>query len=172
MAEPCAGWWYGMADSMLIIGNFGLSYTQSKAQMGLWSIMAAPLLMGNDLRNLDPKMKEILTAKEVIAVDQDVLGKQGYRVYQSKDFCGAHDVWMKPLSGGDIAVALWNRGVCGTHSMLTLNWTMISLPPTQPMAVRDLFEEKALGVHRAQYTGWVDIDDVLMLRLSKPSSGV
>ena len=42
---------------MLIIGNFGLSHTQAKAQMGLWSIMAAPLLMGNDLRNLDPKMK-------------------------------------------------------------------------------------------------------------------
>eukprot|EP01043_Picozoa_sp_COSAG02_P022993 COSAG02_NODE_1214_length_13857_cov_17.738334_5_plen_171_part_00 len=162
---------FGWNDgSALIIGNFGLSYTQSKAQMGLWSIMAAPLLMGNDLRNLDPKMKQILTAKEVIAVDQDVLGKQGYRVYQSKDFCSGHDVWMKPLSGGDIAVALWNRGVCGTHSLLTLNWTMISLPPTQPMAVRDLFEEKELGVHRAQYTGWVDIDDVLMLRLSKPSS--
>jgi len=53
---------------MLIIGNFGLSYTQSKAQMALWSIMAAPLLMGNDLRNLDPKMKSILLAKEVIAV--------------------------------------------------------------------------------------------------------
>ena len=70
-------WWND--GSALIIGNFGLSYTQSKAQMGLWSIMAAPLLMGNDLRNLDPKMKQILTAKEVIAVDQDILGKQGKR---------------------------------------------------------------------------------------------
>ena len=50
---------------MLIIGNFGLSYEQSKAQMALWSIMAAPLLMGNDLRNLDPKLKEILLAEEV-----------------------------------------------------------------------------------------------------------
>lgn len=89
---------------MLIIGNFGLSYTQSKAQMGLWSIMAAPLLMGNDLRNLDPKMKAILLAKEVIAVDQDPLGKQGHRVFQEKDFCGAHDVWKRDLEGGDVAV--------------------------------------------------------------------
>ena len=61
---------------MLIIGNFGLSYTQSKAQMALWCIMAAPLMMGNDLRNLDPKLKAVLTASEVIAVDQDPLGKQ------------------------------------------------------------------------------------------------
>ena len=129
--------------------------------------MAAPLLMGNDLRNLDPKMKGILTAKEVIAIDQDPLGKQGYRVFQSKDFCGAHDVWMKPLSGGDIAVAVWNRGVCGTHMPLSFNWTMIALPPTRPMKLRDLFEEKDLGVHSGNYTGFVDIDDVMMLRLSK-----
>lgn len=88
--------------------------------------------------------------------------------YQSKDFCGAHDIWMKPLEHGDITVALWNRGVCGTHRLLTLNWTTIALPPAQPMSVRDLFEEKDLGVHRTQFTGWIDIDDVLMLRLSKP----
>ena len=79
-----------------------------------------------------------------------------------------HDIWMKPLAGDDVAVVLWNRGVCGTHSLLTLNWTNIELPPAQPMKVRDLFEEKDLGVHSTQFTGWVDIDDVLMLRLSKP----
>ena len=89
---------------MLIIGNFGLSVDQAKAQMALWCIMAAPLMMGerafftgrafvplatcligtlpccsragNDLRNLAPEMKAILTAPEVIAVDQDVLGRQ------------------------------------------------------------------------------------------------
>jgi len=57
---------------MLIIGNFGLSFEQSKTQMALWSIMAAPLLMGNDLRNLAPEMKAVLLADEVIAVDQVV----------------------------------------------------------------------------------------------------
>ena len=77
-------------------------------------------MMGNDLRNLAPEMKAILTAKEVVAVDQDPLGRQGWRVAQTKDFCGAHDIWMKPLRGGDVAVVLWNRGVCGTHSMLSV----------------------------------------------------
>jgi len=57
---------------MLIIGNYGLSFEQSKTQMALWSIMAAPLLMGNDLRNLAPEMKAVLLADEVIAVDQVV----------------------------------------------------------------------------------------------------
>ena len=104
----------------------------------------------------------------MIGVDQDPLGKQGYRVFQEKDFCGAHDVWKRDLQGGDVAVALWNRGVCGTHSLLSFNWTTVGLPPARPMAVRDLFGEKDLGTHTGRYTGWVDIDDVLMLRLSKP----
>ena len=69
---------------MLIIGNFALSVEQAKAQMALWCIMAAPLLMGNDLRKLAPEMKAILTNAEVVAVDQDPLGKQGWRVAQTK----------------------------------------------------------------------------------------
>ena len=114
---------------MLIIGNFALSVDQATTQMALWCIMAAPLMMGNDLRNLAPEMKEILTASEVIAVDQDPLGEQGWRVHHETDFCSGHDIWMKPLSGGDIALVLWNRGVCGAHSLLTVNWTMLGLPP-------------------------------------------
>jgi hypothetical protein len=103
----------------------------------------------------------------VIAVDQDILGKQGWRVFQDKSHCGAHDVWMKPLAGEDVAVVLWNRGICGTHSLLTVNWTMVGLPPSQPRYVRDLFLEKDLGTHKGSYTGFVNIDGVLMLRLAK-----
>merc|ERR1712217_340508 len=156
---------------MLIIGNFGLSYEQSKAQMALWSIMAAPLLMGNDLRNLAPEMKAILLAEEVIAVDQDVLGKQGYRVFQTKDFCGAHDVWLRHLSGGDLAVILWHRGVCGTHALLKVNWTTLELQPSQSMKVRDLFLRKDVGVFKESFEGFVNIDGVLMLRLSPVHPG-
>ena len=51
-------------------------------------------------------MKAILTAPEVVAVDQDVLGRQGWRVYQDKGFCSMHDIWMKPLAGDDLALSL------------------------------------------------------------------
>ena len=155
---------------MLIIGNFGLSYEQSKAQMALWCIMAAPLLMGNDLRNLAPELKAILTAAEVVAVDQDPLGKQGQRVAQSKGFCDAHDVWAKPLAGGDLAVVLWNRGVCGTPRRLTVQWTDLKLDPAQPMRVRDLFLRKDLGTHTANFTSFVNVDGVVMLRLVKSAA--
>lgn len=60
---------------MLIIGNFGLSYEQSKTQMAIWAILAAPLLMSVDLRTIRPEYKAILQNRKIIAVDQDPLGK-------------------------------------------------------------------------------------------------
>lgn len=63
----------------LLVGNFGLSYDQSKAQMAIWAILAAPFLLSNDLRKITPEMKALILNKEVIAVDQDALGVQGKR---------------------------------------------------------------------------------------------
>ena len=61
-----------------MIGNFGLSRDQHITQMALWAIMAAPLLMSNDLRHISPEAKALLQDKDVIAINQDRLGKQGY----------------------------------------------------------------------------------------------
>ena len=128
--------------------------------------MAAPLMMGNDLRNLALEMKEILTNTEVISVDQDPLGVQGWRVYQDKGFCSAHDVWMKPLSGGDVAVVLWFRGTCGTHAQVRFTWGQVELPAGKAMKVRDLFAKKSLGSFTGAFSGWVNPQGVRMLRLS------
>ena len=101
-------------------------------------------------------------------MDQDPAGKMGRRVFQTKDQCIAHDVWARSLSNGDTAVTIWNRGYCGTHSQHSFNWTTVGLPAGKPMAVRDLFARKDLGVHNGSFTGFVNIDGVLMLRLSVP----
>jgi alpha-galactosidase len=90
---------------MLEIGNGGMSTTEYRSQFNLWSIMAAPLLIGTDLRKITPAALQILLNKEVIAVDQDPLGRQGKRV---RDRDGI-DVIVKPLEDGDIAVALFNE---------------------------------------------------------------
>lgn len=66
----------------LIIGNFGLSYEQSRSQMALWAIMASPLLMSVDLRTIRPEFKAILQNREVIGINQDPLGIQGRRVHK------------------------------------------------------------------------------------------
>ena len=70
----------------LIIGNFGLSFEQSRAQMALWAIMASPLLTSVDLRTIRPEYKAILQNSEIIAVNQDPMGVQGRRIYQV-NFC-------------------------------------------------------------------------------------
>lgn len=82
--QPHAGPGHWNDPDMLVIGNFGLSYDQSKAQMALWSILAAPLLMSTDLKNIRPEFREILINRHVIAIDQDKLGIQGKHV-RSKD---------------------------------------------------------------------------------------
>lgn len=79
---PNAGPGHWNDPDMLIIGNFGLSYEQSKTQMALWAILAAPLLMSVDLRTIRPEYKAILQNKKIIAVDQDPLGIQGRRIYK------------------------------------------------------------------------------------------
>lgn len=78
--RPHAGPGHWNDPDMLVIGNFGLSYEQSKVQMALWSILAAPLFMSTDLKNMRSEYREILTNRHVIAVDQDKLGIQGKHI--------------------------------------------------------------------------------------------
>lgn len=68
--------WYFL---QLVIGNFGLSHDQQESQMALWAIMAAPLLMSNDLRDICPRSKKLLQNSHIIDISQDPLGKQGYQ---------------------------------------------------------------------------------------------
>ena len=72
----------------------------------MWAMLAAPLLAGNDLPNMKPEIKAILTNRDVIAIDQDQLGKQGARIYSD----GEVEVWTRHLSGGALAVAVLNAG--------------------------------------------------------------
>jgi len=91
---------------MLEVGNPGLSIEESRAHFSLWCMLAAPLMAGNDLRSMSSEIREILTNKEVIAVNQDPLGHQAQR---ARDY-GATQVWRKDLSGNSAAYLLLNRG--------------------------------------------------------------
>ena len=91
---------------MLQVGNGDLTLEENQAHFALWCMLAAPLMAGNDLRNMPPDVLSILTNKEAIAVNQDVLGKQGFRLINDKDF----NVYVKELSNNEWAVCLLNRG--------------------------------------------------------------
>ena len=91
---------------MLEVGNGKMKYNEYLTHMSLWAILAAPLLAGNDLSQMSAETKSILMNKDVIAIDQDPLGKQGDRVSAE----GPFEVWSKPLKDGSLAVGLFNRG--------------------------------------------------------------
>ena len=91
---------------MLEVGNGKLSLAENRTHFSWWAMLAAPLLAGNDLPNMKPEVKAILTNKDVIAIDQDSLGKQGTRAYSD----GEVEVWTRDLAGGAIAVAVINVG--------------------------------------------------------------
>ncbi|KPP57728.1 Alpha-galactosidase A-like [Scleropages formosus] len=118
---PAAGPGGWNDPDMLVLGNFGLSLDQQMTQMALWAIMAAPLLMSNDLRNIDPKSKALLQNRDVIAINQDPLGKQGRRTAKVNNF----EVWERPLSGGKLAVAIINRQEIGGPRFFPLTLAML-----------------------------------------------
>ncbi|KAK2815404.1 hypothetical protein Q5P01_025871 [Channa striata] len=104
--QPAAGPGRWNDPDMLIIGNFGLSVDQARSQMALWAIMAAPLIMSNDLRNLDNSARAILQNKMAIAINQDPLGIQGRRLLQESSRI---EVYWRPLSQSASALVFLSR---------------------------------------------------------------
>jgi len=98
------GHWHDM--DMLLIGNGCISTDEERTQMAIWSISASPLIMGNDLRSVSDEAKAILQNRDAIAVSQDPLGRMGARISKNEDT----QVWSRELSGGHVAVALYNKG--------------------------------------------------------------
>lgn len=104
--EKYAGPGHWNDPDMLEVGNGKLTLAENRAHFSMWAMLAAPLLAGNDLPNMKPEIRNILTNKNVIAIDQDKLGKQGSRIYSE----GEVDVWVRQLSGGAKVVAVLNAG--------------------------------------------------------------
>ena len=145
----------------LIIGDFSLSFEQSKSQFAIWAIMASPLIMSNDLRTLAPEFKDILQNKDVIAVNQDSLGIQGKRVYKST---GHYEIWCKPLTDKSIAVVLFSRR---TDNPIQISFSFKTVGFTGSSAnIKDLFASKDLGVFTNSFKGLVNPSGVLMLRMT------
>jgi alpha-galactosidase len=144
---------------MLEVGNGGMTTSEYRAHFSLWCILNAPLIAGNDLRNLAPEIKEILTNKEVIAVNQDSLGREGHRAWKQGDL----EIWSKPLQDGSRAVLLLNRGAA--ESEITVPWTTITYPEHLSAAVRDLWAHKDLGKFTGKFSAKVSSHDVVVVTI-------
>jgi len=144
---------------MLEIGNGGMTETEYKTHMSLWAMLAAPLLAGNDLRNMNPEILAILTNREVIAVDQDRDGKQATRVWKSGD----QEVWTRSLSGGAKAIAFFNRAA--EEAKISVRWADIGV--SQKVRLRDLWLHKDVEWPGDVYSVTIPAHGVVMLRLNR-----
>ena len=155
--ESFAGPGYWNDPDMLEVGNGGMSNIEYRSHFSLWAILAAPLIAGNDLRNMSPEIHDILTNKEVIAVDQDELGREGWRVGKN----GELEVWAKQLHDGGRAVVLLNRG--SSKQSVAVAWEQIGYPAQLGATIRDLWAHKDLGRFTGKFSATVESHGVVMV---------
>jgi alpha-galactosidase len=155
-AEP--GHWND--PDMLEVGNGGMTTAEYRAHFSLWSMLAAPLIAGNDLRDMGPEIQAILTNKEVIAVNQDPLGKEGHRVRKDGDL----EVWAKQMKDGSRAVALLNRAA--NEKEITVSWEDLGYPSHLAASVRDLWKASDLGQFKGKFSAAVARHSLAMVRVA------
>lgn len=165
---PYAGPGHWNDAEMLEIGNGGMSRDEYITHFSMWCMLATPLMAGNDLRKMDAETKEILTNKEVIAVNQDKLGQQARRFMDM----GEKEIWAKPLVGGELAVCFLNR----TENVWNLDydWHKQTIYFADQVnihgkeyVIRDLWKHQNIGTTKERMKYSIAPHGVLMVRLSE-----
>jgi alpha-galactosidase len=138
--HPFAGPDHWNDPDMLEVGNGDLTSEQSRAHFALWSMLAAPLMAGNDLRTMSDEVREILTAPEIVAIDQDPAGQQARRIRHDGDI----DIWMRPLgSNGERVIAVLNRGPAAREAHVALEDLQVA--PRANVRVRNAWKRADVG---------------------------
>jgi alpha-galactosidase len=153
---------------MLEVGN-GMGYVEDKAHFSLWCMLAAPLAAGNDLRKMSVETRNILTNKEIIAVDQDSLGIAAFKMIMPDSL----EVWVKPLKNKELALCFLNR--TGSSRKLNLHWNDLNIMDKfsgidihfekQKFNIRDLWEKKNMGTTTGNFDHEIRVHDVIVLKL-------
>ncbi|WP_292009529.1 glycoside hydrolase family 27 protein [Chryseobacterium sp.] len=157
---------------MLEVGNGALAPNEDRAHFSMWAMLAAPLIAGNDLKNMDEETKKVLTNKNVIAINQDKLGVQALKYKDEGEF----EIFFKPLENGDWAVAFLNRDK--TPKDFSFDWKAHTFTDdevskkkfdtnNQNYKMVDLWTGKNLGTTSKPLTATIPSKDILLLRLVK-----
>ena len=147
---------------MLEVGNGKLTHDENLTHMTLWAMLAAPLIAGNNLTQMTPDTAAILMNKDVIAIDQDALGKQGDRVYAE----GPVEIWAKPLTGGRMAVAIFNfTDTPAEMRGIRLHLKEMGFP--RPVKARDVWAAKDLGTITDNYKTTIPRHGVVLLSVQR-----
>ena len=143
---------------MLEVGNGGMTEDEYRTHMSLWALLASPLLAGNDLSAMTPATLSMLTNRDVIAIDQDALGRQGDRVSQE----GLQEIWSKPLGGGAVAVGLFNR----TENPQQMTLALSAVHMGDNAKLHDIWGGQDVSASGGSYTASVPGHGVVLLRIT------
>jgi len=166
--ENYAGPGHWNDPDMLVVGRVGwgpnvhptrLSQNEQITHITLWSLVSSPLLIGCDISEMDKFTVDVLSNDEVLAVNQDSLGKTASRRWQD----GRVEIWSRPLWDGTIAVGLFNRGQ--RAAKVTAKWSDLRLEGAQP--VRDLWQQKDLGSFNNAFTSTVLQHGAMLLKIGR-----
>ena len=149
---------YGKNGPSGDLGGTGCTDTEYQSQMSLWSMMASPLAATNDIRRMNAVTRRILLNEEIIAINQDSLGKQAERKINDENW----SVFVKPLSNGDYAVAILNRS--DKMKSYSINWSKLGL--TDQYVIRDVWQHQLIGKGR-RWKGRVLSHEAKVFRLKK-----
>jgi alpha-galactosidase len=175
--QPYAGPGGWNDPDMLVIGMHGKGNVAAgggtdaeyRSHFALWCLLAAPLMIGCDVRAMSDLSRTLLLNRDLIAVNQDALGAQGYRVGQVNYNHEFMDIWAKPLIDGSIAVGLFNLGVKGRQK-IPVAWETLGLHDRRACMVRDLWTGENLGVYTGSFFAEVMPHDCAIITLT-PQKG-
>lgn len=158
--EKYAGPGHWNDPDMLEAGNPGLSILESKAHFSLWCMIAAPLIASNDLRNMSDETLKIFTNKDAISIDQDSLGKQGYRFSST----GGKEIWIKELSDENWAFCFLNTSK--SEMVLTINWKDFPMLTNKEFRIYDIWQSKNIGNTKMPLIKEFRSNEIVFLKLS------
>lgn len=144
------------------VARGGCNQTEYHTHFAMWCLLAAPLMIGCDVRSLDETSTSLLLQRELIAINQDPLGAQGYRLGKDE---AEGEVWCKPLHDGSVAVGLVNRHD-KDRRMVGVTWESVGIGPARTLQVRDISRGINLGAHKHAITTDVPPHGCKVLRLA------
>ena len=153
---------------MLEVGN-GLTDAENRSHFAMWAMLASPLILGNDLRSMDKKTLEILANKEIIGINQDSLGIQGFRLSNENKI----EIWVKPLTKNEWAISFVNKNE--EPYKVDFNWSAQNISDEinklnidfqhKNFKIIDVFKNKQIGDTHKSLKATLDVHDVLMIKL-------
>lgn len=153
-----------MHTLMNVFGIPLFTYDESKTEAAFWALMAAPMIIDTDPRNMTAQYRSIALNQDLLAVNWDPLLQPGWRVWQNN--VTGTELWRKPLANGDQAIIMYNAND-NINQTITATWAAVGWPSTASVAVYDIWQHATIGNFVGSISATVPVHGNAFYRLSR-----